>query len=90
MIFAKKIHPKFFNAVLDGDKPFELRTENPGCPHRTGDYLALNEYSQNDGYTGRCCLAEITHISRDNAFLQPGVAVLGIRVTMRQDTETDA
>lgn len=86
MIHAKKILPEYFEQSLKGLKPFEIRREEPDEPrYQAGDYLALNEYDPSEeplgaGYTGRCLLYEITCVLRDHELLQPGTAVLGLRL----------
>ena len=42
MIHEVKCWPRFFNALLDGSKPFEVRKNDR--PYRVGDILAVNEY----------------------------------------------
>lgn len=42
MVHELKCWPKYFNAILDGSKTFEVRRNDR--PYRVGDYLALNEY----------------------------------------------
>lgn len=66
MIYSKKIEPEYFSSVVSGAKPFEVRREDD-CEFAVGDFLALNEYKPDvpQGYTGRCCLVEITYVLRD-------------------------
>ena len=62
MIHALKIYPKYFDAVRDGKKRFELR--NNDRDFHVGDYLALNEW---DGYyTGRTELVKVTYMMNPN------------------------
>lgn len=86
MIHAKKVLPEFFEALRAGDKRFELRREDPDEPsYAVGDYLALNEYdpgrhaTQDDQFTGRCMLFEITYVLRDTEWLQPDCVALSLR-----------
>lgn len=80
MIYSKKIEPEYFEDVVSGAKPFEVRREDD-CVFEVGDFLALNEYEPDvlKEYTGRCCLAEITYVLRDPRFVADGFAILGIR-----------
>lgn len=78
MIHARKCEPEYFQAVIDGRKPFEIRTIEPDTAYNAGDFLALNEWSIT-GYTGRCCLVEITYVLDSERFVRAGTAVLGIR-----------
>ena len=81
-----------FQAALDGTKTFELYREDD-CQFEVGDRLILREYlpelvelAESTGdeaiqYTGRQIKAEVTYVLRRNEqWLQPGVACLGIRV----------
>lgn len=86
MIHAKKVERKYFEALLHGEKTFELRREEPGeAPFAGGDYLALNEWESErpetvPRYTGRCLLYRITYVLRDYALLAPGAVALGLRL----------
>ena len=46
-----------------------------------GDYLALNEWAPDSGYTGRCLLFLITWLYRGPEFLSPGCVALIIKLT---------
>ncbi|MBD9774248.1 DUF3850 domain-containing protein [Enterococcus faecalis] len=73
-IHELKILPEYFEAVVSGDKCFEIRRNDRG--YKVGDILRLNEYE--DGkYTGNFHVAEITYIT-DYA-QQDGYVVLGIK-----------
>ena len=81
MIHAKKVRPEFFKALQTGSKRFELRREDPEEPrYAVGDYLALNEWAPDSGYTGRCLLFLITWLFRDPEFLSPGCVALSIKL----------
>lgn len=69
-----KILPEYFEAVVSGDKCFEIRKNDRR--YEVGDILRRNEYE--DGkYTGNFHVAEITYIT-DYA-QQDGYVVLGIK-----------
>lgn len=73
-----KIYPKYFNAVLDGSKTFEIR-KNDRC-FRVGDNILLREWD-NIKYSGRSVYAEITYILDDTFIgLSDGYVALGIKV----------
>ncbi|ELT8920266.1 DUF3850 domain-containing protein [Enterococcus faecalis] len=73
-IHELKILPEYFEAVVSGDKRFEIRKNDR--KYEVGDILELNEYE--DGkYTGNFHVAEITYIT-DYA-QQDGYVVLGIK-----------
>lgn len=54
-----KILPKYFEAVRDGSKTFELRKNDRD--YKYGDYLALREWDGEE-YTGRAMLVIVTYI----------------------------
>lgn len=77
-----KIAPRWFDAVLDGSKTFEIRNDDRGF--RVGDGLRLREYDRDrtvdieaeserpirilDGYTGRECRATVLSVLRYEDF----------------------
>ena len=78
MIHALKILPRYFEAVRNGDKTFELRKNDRNF--QTGDYLALNEWDK-DHYTGRTELMEVIYMMNPNEIMtcQGNFVLLGIR-----------
>ena len=64
MIHQLKILPKFFDAVVCGEKTFEIRKNDREFVK--GDYLALNEWEQTSDlgghYTGRSCMVYVDYI----------------------------
>ncbi len=88
MIHTLKIVPPFFEAIVNGSKTFELRREDDRH-FEVGDWLLLREYIApfrvqgcvvKERYTGRACNVQVTYVLRDEQWLQPGVAALGIRL----------
>jgi len=106
-IHVLKTEPKYFQAVLDGMKPFEVRSDDR--LFAVGDTLILREWARPyeslvqaildyrnthpgaplevirhavdaPGYTERSCQVTVTYILRDERWLQPGMAVLGIKL----------
>ncbi|HDY1074723.1 TPA: DUF3850 domain-containing protein [Escherichia coli] len=73
-IHELKILPEYFEAVVSGDKSFEIRKNDRN--YQKGDILRLNEY-QDGQYTGDVYVAEITYIT--NYAQQDGYVVLGIK-----------
>ncbi|EOH1635176.1 DUF3850 domain-containing protein [Enterococcus faecalis] len=73
-IHELKILPEYFEAVVSGNKRFEIRKNDRN--YKKGDILRLNEY-QAGQYTGDVHVAEITYIT-DYA-QQDGYVVLGIK-----------
>lgn len=61
MRIEKKIQPKYFQRILDGDKTFELRLADFEC--NTGDILVLREFDPSTKqYTGRTLEKEVTYV----------------------------
>lgn len=80
MIHELKELPLYFDAVRAGKKSFELRKADRDF--RVGDYLALNEWTEKDGYTGRSILAKITYALYIDQIIgaNVGFEILGIQV----------
>jgi len=57
-----KTWPDFFEAILDGQKNFEVRYDDRGF--QTGDHVYLREYDPSNGgrYTGRWITARIGYV----------------------------
>jgi hypothetical protein len=72
-----KTCPEFFDAVLKGDKTFEVRLNDRGF--RVGDNLVLKEWLPNTKqYTGRQTKRSITYIL-SGLGLQPNWIVMAIK-----------
>ena len=74
-----KTWPKFFEAVMEGRKTFELRRDDRGF--EVGDVLQLQEWSPETGaFTGRSVSRRVTYLVRNapEFGLQPGFVVLGL------------
>ncbi len=87
-----KTWPEYFDAVASGQKTAELRNDDRG--YAVGDTLILREFEPAerldskwpDGrWTGRECRATVTHITRGDAWLQPGIVALSIRTQASAD-----
>ena len=76
MIHELKTLPEYFEAAQKREKNFEVRKDDR--PFEVGDFLALNEWSEDLGYTGRCMLFEITYILRNPDYCKDGFATLSI------------
>lgn len=68
MIHSLKTLSQFYQPVIDGSKPFEIRENDRSF--QTGDSVILNEWD-GEKYTGRFCLLLIRDIF-DISFLLPG------------------
>lgn len=90
MTHELKILPKYFDAVVNGIKTFEIRKNDRN--YSIGDTLWLREFDNDDvyspewktysGYTGRGYFAVITYIFNLKDFLNidEDYVVLGIRM----------
>ena len=68
MLHKVKLLSGFYQAVIDGIKPFEIRYNDRN--YRKGDDIIFNEW-KDDAYTGRLCCAVIKDVF-DIGFLMPG------------------
>lgn len=75
MIHALKTLPEYFEAVIKGEKLFEIRRHDR--PFKVGDLLALNEY--NGDYTGRSCLVYIDYILDNTLYVKDGYVTMSIK-----------
>lgn len=76
MIHELKILPEYFNAVISGEKTFEIRKYDR--PFKKGDLLALNEF---DGqyWTGNSCLVYIDYILNDPDYVKKDMIIMSIK-----------
>ena len=77
-----KIWPKYFKAVMDGTKTFEVRYNDRRF--KVGDRLDLFEFDpkvgDNGEYTGNHCHRYVSYILDANPFLDlQGYAILGLK-----------
>lgn len=70
-----KLSSNYFDDVLSGKKPFELRKNDRD--YREGDYLILNEID-NDKLTGRKVKVQITYLLQGYDGLLDDYCILGI------------
>ena len=79
-----KIYPPYFQAVLDGDKTFEIRKDDRGF--QKGDTVILKEYDiehrgryipEEERYTGREYCATIGYVT--SFAQQPGYVVFSLK-----------
>lgn len=60
-VIEKKIWPKYFQKIFDGDKTFELRLADWKC--NEGDTLILKEYDpKTKEFTGREMEKKVTYV----------------------------
>ncbi len=85
-----KILPKYFDAVEQGIKTFEVRKNDRGFA--VGDLLRLREFDEKSEapaeslkYTGRTCDAAITYILDDTEYCPSGYVILGIKAVQNEN-----
>lgn len=81
MLHQLKILPQYFEAVLSGNKTFEIRKNDRNF--QVGDQIELNEYTAENGYTGKSTKCDISYVMTDTEFVKEGFAVLGIKKRKR-------
>ena len=87
MIHELKCETRFFGAVLDGAKPFEVRVDDRKPPFAVGDLLDLREWGElavgGVGYTGLRVVRRVSYVLR-HADLPAGVpegwVVMGLAI----------
>lgn len=78
MIHALKQLPPYFEAVLSGEKSFEVRFADR--PYSKGDLLALNEYdAETQSYTGRSVLVYVDYILSEPEYVKSGYVIMAIK-----------
>lgn len=78
MIHELKIWLRFYEAVVSGVKPFEVRKNDRNF--KVGDTLCLQEYLPIIGkYTGRQINVVVSYILDDDSFLRDGIVILGFQ-----------
>lgn len=80
-----KILPKYFYAVKNGSKPFEVRRNDRNF--HVGDKIVLREYSPDIGYTGREIERTISYILDESEYCKDGFIVMGICADWNEKTE---
>lgn len=78
MIHELKLAPRYFDAVADGSKPFEVRFNDRN--YKVGDVLYLKEYVEEQGhYTGRKLSRLVTFVLNDKNFCKEDLVILGLK-----------
>lgn len=73
-----KLTVKYFDAVCNGSKTFELRKNDR--EYKVGDILEMEEYGGGGVGTGRAVKAVITYILEGYAGLEDGYCILSIKI----------
>lgn len=78
MIHELKQLSEYFEAVISGEKLFEVRKNDRD--YKVGDLLALNEYdAECKCYTGNSCLVYVDYILTDNEYCKEDYCVMSIK-----------
>lgn len=78
MIHALKISPEYFDAVISGEKTFEVRKNDR--PFLVGDLIALNEWDEEtQQYTRNSCLVYIDYVLDSADYCKDGYVILSIK-----------
>ena len=70
MIQELKLYPEYFQAKIDGIKPWEYRINDRGF--MVGDILILREFDPDNGYSGRAISVKVEfvyHPSKNHVIL---------------------
>jgi len=83
----KTVEP-FFSDVFNGNKTAEIRMNDRD--YRRGDLLILKQYFKHRGhatgyFTGRYVGAKVTHVLKNDNYLQPGYVMLSFEVLSKRD-----
>ena len=83
MIIEKKVWPKYFQAIIDGKKNFELRLADWEC--NEGDTLVLKEWNPKTKiYTGRETAKKVKYVAKfkidDFFFTKEEVEKYGLQI----------
>lgn len=75
-----KTWPEFFDAIVGGDKPFEVRWNDRGF--KVGDVLRLREWDpRHSWYTGREERRRVTYVLANQAFgIEAGFVCMGLAI----------
>ena len=78
MTHALKLNEEFFGDVLTGNKTFEVRKNDRD--YKVGDWLQLQSYCPDRGYTGGEALRKITYILNGGEWgIEKGFVVIGMQ-----------
>jgi len=80
-----KTWPEFFQYVWTGLKKFELRQDDRA--YRAGDILLLQEWTIQNGYTGREIEARVTYLM-SGIGLQQNYVVMSIDILSRKPVDS--
>lgn len=87
-VIEKKILPKYFQAVWDNTKPFELRADEDDI--QVGDCICLKEWD-GEKYTGSAIAKKVSYVLRDcpQYGLMDGYCIIGLKDYENEETRQD-
>ena len=74
-----KIMPEYFEAIMKGEKNFEVRFNDRNFAK--GDIWLLREHDGRE-FTGRTITAEVTYILDNPAYCKEGYIIMAIKVLL--------
>lgn len=78
MIHQLKTWPKFFAAISDGTKTFEVRRNDRDF--KVGDALILQEFDPDTkNYSGREVIRRVTYLTEDPTLCLHGFCIMGLK-----------
>lgn len=81
-----KILPRYFEAVLNRTKTFEVRKKDRN--YQYGDIMNLFEFEEGFGYTGKCIHTQISYVMDDPAYCKEGYVILGFQIIIAVQYQT--
>ena len=72
-----KIMPEYFEAIVKGEKTFEVRYNDRNFAK--GDILLLREHDGKE-YLGRTIKAEVTYLLNNPAYCKEGYVIMAIKI----------
>ena len=75
----QKILPEYFEAIVKGEKNFEVRFNDRNFSK--GDILFLREHDGRE-YTGRTITVEVTYLLDNPAYCKDGYVIMAIKVLL--------
>lgn len=85
MVHNLKIRKPYFDAIINGTKTFEVRKNDRGF--KVGDIVDLEEIDD-DGYTLRYIVVEITYILDDPQYCLPGYVIFAFKLRLDKGVAT--
>ena len=77
MTHELKIRPEYFEAIVRGDKTFEVRYNDRN--YQLHDILELQEHD-GENYTGRIIKAEVTYLLDHPGYCKEGYVIMAIKI----------